>query len=297
MRPVLAVIYNPASRGFHRDQIEKIREYFELHNKDLEFFETHRKGDGSEIAHTLVSAQKPPEIIAGLGGDGTLNEIAQSLVHSPIPLGIIPAGTANVLARDLRIPFPLLEACEVLISGKIQTMPLGQVNLQGDSISRFFLLMCGIGWDGFVCKSINPKLKENFGKGAYAFETIRSVFTKKLEHFDIHTPEDTYLASTLIISITAHYGGNLALTPEATPFDEEFHLFLLKSKTRTSLLEFLGRLSLGKTQTMKDVQLVRSREISIHRPGISLQIDGDYLGETPATITRIPDALRVIVPG
>jgi|GEM_PF-1033362 len=296
MSAVLAVIYNPASHGFHQDQVQKAQEYFELHNRAAEFYGTESPSHATEIVNSLLKGTNSPSMIAGMGGDGTLNEIVQSLVKTEVPMGIIPTGTANVLARDLGIPQSIEEACEILVSGTAKSIPVGKIIRKEPADSRYFLLVCGAGWDGLVCKSVNPTIKNSLGKGAYALETLKTIVQANLEHFDVHTAEETFLASTMIASVTGHYGGNLPITPDASPFDEKFHIFMLKSRSRRAMVELFGRISLGKLESMKGMMRSSSAEISIHRPGIPLQIDGDYYGETPASIERIPNALRVICP-
>ena len=296
MRIVLAVIFNPASHGFRPEFIQRAREYFELHNHACEFHPTERRGHACELVCELLTSGRPPTAVIGMGGDGTLNEIVQSLAKSDTPLGIIPTGTTNVMARDLGIPLNIEGACEIIISGNQRKMPLGIIELHDNPTPRFFLLMCGIGWDGIICKTVSSQIKKTFGKGAYALETFKSIVHGDLEDFDIQIQTKTYLASTMIASVTAHYAGSLPITPNATPFDEEFQVFILKTKSRKSMVELLGRAALGKLDSMKDIVRVSASEIAIRRPEIPVQVDGDYVGETPANIRRTSDSLKIIYP-
>lgn len=296
MSIVLAVIFNPASGGFRPEYIQRARDYLELHNHPCEFHPSEYPGHVSELALEMINSTHPPKVVIGMGGDGTLNEIVQSLAKSDTPLGIIPTGTTNVLARDLKIPTNIEGACEVIVSGVQTKMPLGIVELEDNPKPRYFLLMCGIGWDGVICKSVNTRIKKSLGKGAYALETLKTIVQGNLQDFDVHTQSKTFLASIMIASVTAHYAGNLPITPDATPFDEKFQIFILTGKSRKAMVELIGRVALGKLDSMKDALRISTSEATIHRPGIPVQVDGDYFGETPAKISRIMNSLSIIHP-
>src|SRR6185503_15515985 len=122
-------------------------------------------GDAAEIASRVAHNGSSDVIVAG--GDGTINEAIQGMAGTKARLGIIPRGTANVLARELRLPMDEDEATNVLARGRSRTIHFGVAIDEQSQTSRYFLLMAGIGVDAAVVTDVVPSLKSRFGKAAF----------------------------------------------------------------------------------------------------------------------------------
>ncbi|PCJ20728.1 MAG: hypothetical protein COB02_00025 [Candidatus Cloacimonadota bacterium] len=295
MQNTFALIYNPTSHRFHQKTLDQIQNYMDLHSKNLKLFPTEYANHAQEIVNKLLP-QKPRAIIA-MGGDGTINEVAQNLIHQKIPLGIIPSGTANVLALELDIPNDPIHAIEIVITENIKTINVGSISYmsQDKKLSRYFLLMAGIGTDAHICKNINTNVKKFLGKGAYGLETLRSI-AKKSTCFDLHINEKTYLSQQAIVSNSRFYGGKYVVTPDASPTQELFQVCTLNSDSQFDLLHLLLKIGIQKHQKMKNIKLLSTNDIKIHTQNIDIQIDGDYIGQSPCDITRVHSALNIITP-
>ncbi|MCO4781814.1 MAG: diacylglycerol kinase family lipid kinase [Candidatus Cloacimonetes bacterium] len=295
MNNTYAIIYNPTSHRFNQKILDQIKVYMDLHSKTFELFPTEYEGHAQEIVLDLIP--KSPKTIVAMGGDGTINEVSQNLVGQNIPLGIIPSGTANVLALEFGIPSDPVHAMEIILSQNIQSINIGEITYQHneESKSRYFLLMAGIGTDAHICKNINTSVKKFLGKGAYGIETLKS-FAKKSSCFDLHLNKKTFLSQQTIVSNSRFYGGQYIVTPDASPFNKDFQICTLNSDSSFDLLNLLLRIGIQKHQKMKQLELVSSSEVKIHTENISIQVDGDYIGTSPCNISRKLSALNVVLP-
>ena len=248
MQNTFALIYNPVSHRFKQSALDQIQNYMDLHGKQLELFPTEYANHAQEIVLDLLP--KKPRVIIAMGGDGTINEVAQNLIHQKIPLGIIPSGTANVLALELQIPKDPIHAMETILSENIESVHVGQISyLSGEqNASRYFLLMAGVGADAHICKNINTNIKKFLGKGAYGLETIKSL-SKKSSCFDLHINGKTYLSQQAIISNSKYYGGQYIVTPDASPSAENFQICTLNSESQFDLLQMLIKIGIQKHQS------------------------------------------------
>lgn len=295
MNNTYAIIYNPTSHRFNQKTLDQIQNYMDLHSKELQLFPTEYANHAQEIVLELIP--KNPKAIVAMGGDGTINEVAQNLVNQSIPLGIIPSGTANVLALELGVPQDPVHAMEIILSANTQNINIGKIVYKSDDEdkSRYFLLMAGIGTDAHICKNINTSVKKFLGKGAYGIETLKSL-AKKSTCFDLHLNQKTYLSQQTIVSNSRFYGGQYIVTPDASPLNKDFQICTLNSDSQLDLMQLLLRIGVQKHQKMKHVELVISNEVKIHTQDISIQIDGDYIGTSPCSITREVAAIKMIVP-
>src|SRR3990172_144011 len=164
----ILVIANPASRGGKsREEIPRIKEFFESKGIATELYETRKMAD----AIRKVKKDKSRfDCIIAAGGDGTINEVINGLAGSKIPFGVIPLGTENVLAKGLNIPLNTMKACEFILSKKPTMIDLGKAK------NRYFILMTGVGFDAYVASKIDPFFKKFLGITAYALKAIESLF-------------------------------------------------------------------------------------------------------------------------
>jgi len=258
--------------------------------------ETDGPGSAGEAAARGVADGCRLVVVAG--GDGTINEAVQSLVGSEAVLGIIPVGTANVLARELRIPLDAVEAARVLTMGHPRSIDLGLITVPGER-PRYFCEMVGVGFDAALMHGILPEMKQVLGKGAYVISAVSTSFTHRpvRMRLAIDGKRASRLVYMFIIANTALYGDDfLKITPDASVDDGLLTCTLFRSHSFwKAWWHFLG-VALGRAHEMSDIERFDCRRLEI-RGGqkAPIQVDGDLSGTTPAVIEVVPRALRVMV--
>ena len=229
------------------------------------------------------------------GGDGTINEVMNGLVGSDIPIAILPLGTTNVLAKELSIPRNVEGAMEIAVSRKPKVISLGKIVFTGRPSlpSRHFCLMAGIGYDGETVFRINEALKKISGKGAYIYSGITTLLKFNPPVLTFNIDEKIYSGYSAIIGNAAKYAGNFKVTPDARLTDPVLYVCLFKGKRRLDFFRYVFGITTKTHLRYKDVEYLKAENIEI--TGSShVQIDGDYIGTTPAKVEIVRDALRLV---
>jgi YegS/Rv2252/BmrU family lipid kinase len=237
-------------------------------------------------------------LILAAGGDGTINEVVSGMAHSSVPLGILPAGTANVLANELAIGNTMEGAARSLDQCVPQRIALGLLSTPGGKAPRHFLLMAGAGLDAEIVHDINLKLKDALGKIAYWVGGFSKVGSR-LAEFTVKTESREFLVSFALASRVRNYGGDLEIAPTITLLDDEFELVLFEGASSFTFLKYMLGVVVRKHQTMRGVTILRTRQAVFGAPAgstIHLQVDGEYAGLAPGTVEIVPNALTLLVP-
>lgn len=267
----------------------------------LDIVRTEEAGQAHLAASKAV--QQGQEAVVVAGGDGTINEVVNALASTPTALGVIPAGTGNVLAREMGLPSSPEEACQVLLSGRPIEVDLGKVsftNEQGRNDSRYFLSMAGVGFDAKVVQAVKETVKARLGVWAYVVTVLKEAFRRPISHLTIHLDgkaieTDAWL---LVFANAASYAWRLRMCPGAKMDDGLLDLCLfLHSSPLGYLRQFFGTL-LRAHPVNAGIPSLRFREARIEaEPPLPVQLDGDLQGTTPITVSVAPLALRIIAPG
>ena len=296
----IVLIGNPIAGG---GALKKIKTAFAILEKkgfDVRLMLTARKGDAESFARQLShqsavnrqqAAKYSPPLVIAAGGDGTYNEVANGLVHSNIPMAILPLGTTSVLAKELKIPSTIERALNIALDGKVQTIHLGRITMA--PLTRHFLLMAGIGFDGETVCGVNPWSKKITGKGAYILSGIKTILRYNPSQITLKYDSEQRSGYNAIIGKASCYGGDFKITPDAKLTEPSFYVFLMHQKGRLNLIRYISGIINGGHLKLKDISYFRASEIEIEG-NAHIQIDGDYLGTTPAKIDVAPDALRLV---
>jgi YegS/Rv2252/BmrU family lipid kinase len=231
-------------------------------------------------------------VIVG-GGDGTLNCTAPALVETGLPLGILPLGTANDLARTLGISPDPIAAAEIIVAGHERPIDLGEVN------GHPFFNVASIGFSAELARELTSEMKRRFGKLGYAFASARLLarmrpFTAFLE-YDGRTER----VRTLQIAVGngRHYGGGMTVEASAQPDDGMFHVYSLELDHWWRLIALVPWLRAGTHGTWRDVRAFTTSEITVRtRRTRSVNTDGELTSATPAVFKILPGAVRVYAP-
>lgn len=231
------------------------------------------------------------------GGDGTINEALQGLVGTGVRLGVWPAGTANVLARELGLPFDLPGLVEVLARGETRRIYVGGATIEQTGARRYFCLMAGVGLDASVVAHVRPRLKQRIGKGAFWVSGLSHLAYWQPAPFEVEVGQETYEATFAAIGKTAHYGGQLNVTPRARLEEPEFEICLVSSQSRLRFLQLLAHTMRrdGAPRALAGVRFIRAT--SARATGDAhVQVDGELIGQLPMTFEIVPEPIEVFAP-
>jgi YegS/Rv2252/BmrU family lipid kinase len=227
------------------------------------------------------------------GGDGTINAVLPALAGSGFALGIVPAGSVNVLARELAIPRSLRRAAEVAAAGKVRRVDLGMAG------GRPFALMAGLGFDAAVVGSVAPDLKNVLGSFAYVTRGLRLLATHSPSHFRIAADGGSFQTEAwlAVVANASRYTYRWRLAPEAQIDDGWLDLCLFQSSSPGRTAGQVIAALAGRHAEHPGVLHLRAREMQFESdPPVKVQLDGDAVGETPVDVRVAPKALSVLVP-
>lgn len=251
-------------------------------------------GDAAQIAARAARNGSADVIVAG--GDGTINEAIQGLAGTNARLGILPRGTANVLARELGLPLDDERAVAVAAQGKSRQIYLGLAINEATDDKRHFVLMAGIGLDASVVRRVQPSLKKRIGKGAFWISGLSHLADWNPIPFTLEIDGRKYTSTFAAIGKAARYGGDLAITPGARLDQREFEICIIETMSRVRYLHLLSyALRNGMPRDKPEVRFVNANSVKAYGDA-AVQIDGELLGELPMRFEIAPHSLEVIVP-
>jgi YegS/Rv2252/BmrU family lipid kinase len=230
------------------------------------------------------------------GGDGTINEVLQGLVGTSVRLAILPVGTANVLARELRIPLDCMEAAKIIAGGNSKRIHVGSAIDEVSGVKRYFLLMAGIGLDASVVERVRLGLKKRVGKGAFWFSGMSHLANWRPAPFQLEVNGQVFTATFATIGKAASYGGGLAVTPRAQLDEADFEICIVNSRSRLRYLHLLScAMRGGMAGDKRGVTFVRTTHARATGEA-PVQVDGELIGYLPMTFEIAPHTIDVIVP-
>lgn len=299
------LIHNPnAGHGGakRRRLLDEARRIFAAGGIEAELAETKGPGDATEIAQR-ASAERRGLVIA-CGGDGTLNEVINGLAgHSNghrVPLALLPAGTANIFAKELTLPWDILGAARKLVRGSVVDMALGLATPVNEPAKRkYFLSVAGAGPDGMIVYSIDLELKARLGILAYWWQGAREVFRYKFPHFRVVIGGQAFDSSLVIVGRTKHYGGPFKITTLADLYEDKFEVMTLSTRSGLRYLSYLPTLWMDKLRGTDGVFFSKTDSVlcePLDEKPVYAQVDGEPLGRLPVEFKIVPAALKVLVP-
>src|SRR5216683_2610384 len=299
------LIHNPnAGNGGkgRRGTLDAARHIFAAGGIQSELAETTGPGHAAEIAHRAAAEGRG--LVIACGGDGTLNEIINGLAAHQnghrVPLALLPGGTANILAKELDLPWDIPSAAEKLVRGTVKEIALGLATpLEQPEKKKYFLSVGGAGPDGMIVYSLDLDLKARIGMLAYWWQGARQVFRYKFPHFRIVTGGQKLDVSLVVVGRTKHYGGPFRITDEADLYADQFEFMGLTTRSGFRYLSYLPTLWLGKLRGTEGVHYWKASSTVCEpldaRP-VYAQIDGEPLARLPVEFKIVPRALQLLVP-
>jgi diacylglycerol kinase (ATP) len=290
------LIYNPnAGRGSDPARpVETFRAAARARGVDVEVKATKGPNDAARIAEEAARAGAT-DVIAR-GGDGTVHEAIQGLVGFGARLLVWPAGTANVLARQLKLPRDAEEAARVFVEGNSRRITLGAATSGRTGERRYFFMMAGVGLDASVVRSVRPRLKRRVGEAAFWYAGLAHLAHWVPQEFTVEVGNERLTATYAAVGKAPWYGGGLAITPRARLDDEEFEVCVINTRSRLRYLRLLGHAMRGGAR--EGTPGVTFRRVARLRcvGDVGVQADGELIGELPMTFEVVKEGLEVIVP-
>jgi YegS/Rv2252/BmrU family lipid kinase len=290
------LIYNPnAGRGADPARpVETFRAAARARGIDVEVKATAGPNDAARLAREAAAAGAS-DLIAR-GGDGTVHEAIQGLVGSGARLLVWPAGTANVLARQLGLPRGAAEAAEVFARGRSRRITLGLATSERTGERRYFFMLAGVGLDASVVQSVRPRLKRRVGEAAFWYAGLAHLAHWVPREFTVEVGGERLPATYAAVGKAPWYGGGLAITPRARLDAEEFEVCIIDTHSRLRYLRLLGQAMRGGAREGTPGVTFR-RAARLRCAGdVGVQADGELIGELPMTFEVVKEGLEVIVP-
>jgi len=291
----IALIFNPRAGKLLRNPqlvertIEAVRQY-----GPVEVLPTTGPGMAGELARQEVA--RGAEWIVTLGGDGTVNEVANGMIGSHVALAPLPGGTANVLCVETGIGTNPVKAAEAL--GRRQARRIATGHVKTATMDRHFLAMAGTGLDARVVNAVNPKIKEKLGKLAYWVSGFGLV-GRSLAQFESNVDGFVSQRSFSLASRVRNYGGDLEIARTVTLLDDCLEAVSFAGVSSFRYLPYLVGVLIGKPDLFPGVDVRAAQRLefkAVNGTPVAVQVDGEAAGFLPATVSVVPDALTILLP-
>ena len=288
LRRVMLIVNTHARLGPGVEQ--QVAEALEAAGLDVHRHPCRKPTDVSDLIRN--HAHEIDAVVVG-GGDGTLNAAAPALLETGLPLGIIPLGTANDLARTLNIPVDAIAAAQIIATGKIHRVDLGIAN------DHPFFNVASVGMGVDLAKALTRDAKSRWGVLGYAVAGLRVL--RRMRPFRAWITQDGKQHQTHTIHLAVgngrHYGGGMTVSETAAIDDHRLNVYSLEVKSIWKLLLLLPAMRSGTHGRWKEVKTLAGQEIVVRtRRPRSVNTDGEITTRTPVTFRVLPDAVGIFVP-
>lgn len=292
----LAIIFNPVAGRRRPGLVEQVMAAATDAGAVVSLHTTDAAGHATAIARDLARSGVA-DVIAAAGGDGTINEVVNGMATAglaPPPLGVVPLGTANVLAHELGLTGSAKRIGDILALGPARAVHAGVAN------GRLFTMMAGTGLDARVVAGIDPALKRRIGKGAYALGGLREILAGPGLDYDVTlTAPDGQVSrhkvASCILCKGHFYAGTFVLAPDVRLEQPLLHAVLFTRPGRVAAMTYATLMSLGLLAGRSDVRVLPAVAVRIEGPASEpVQGDGDIVAHLPVDISIWKGTLRVV---
>ncbi len=264
---------------------------------------------GHAVKLAQEAAASGCRLVLAAGGDGTLGDVANGLAHTETALGLLPLGTGNSFAKELQMPRPthwdkhkLLQAADALADGRVQRIDLGKMEDGERSNGRYWVLWAGVGADGFLVNTLEPRPKWSKKLGTVGYAAQGLAVAPKIPPIQARVEvdgrifEDEFMLA-LVSNCRRYAGGEVVISPHARLDDGLFEVWLVRGSGVPHMLEALLKIKMGRHLQDDEFTLVHGRHVAIHTtPAMPAQADGERAGHSPLICAIQPRALRLLVP-
>lgn len=286
-KPRLLFVINPVSGGKKKADPELvIREFFKNRPELIEIYLMQGANDDESLSHYIKRWQ--PNVVIAAGGDGTVRMVASHLLNTGIPMGILPAGSANGMAAELCLPQDMEQAINVIVNGVVKEIDVIRVN---DDIC---IHLGDIGLNALLVRNFERQGVR--GKLGYARAVLKTLYHRQLmevyiDNGDISVQRNAFM---IVLANARMYGTGACINPDGELGDGIFEVVILR---RLSVLELLKMLFRHRPFNPEKTEIIKARKVIIStRKRAHFQVDGEYLGKTHQVQAHIlPQQLRIVV--
>ena len=303
-------LYNPVSGSRHDKRERAVADAAEVFRRaGIEATLEEMTGPGSATTQAQAAADAGFDAIIACGGDGSVHEVLQGLVNSRSALGVLPLGTGNALANDLRLPRDPRAAAQMLSSSKPRAIRLPRIEFEHPvprvgGHSRYFIVGAGMGADAHLSYRMTVAFKSRWGMTAYYAEAWKQWAMYSYPMFEVEFDDGRSHRREQVSEVLAvrveNMGGLLRrLAPGASLYRDDLRLVLMKSRSRLSYVRYVAGLQLDRAWKGSDIELVSSTALTCRAIGdsrIYSQADGELLSTLPVTINMTDATVNLLVP-
>ena len=288
-KTTITFILNPISGTHKKDHIPAlIEKMIDTERFEYDIQQTEYKGHAAEITKKCVAEGR--DVVVAIGGDGTVNEVARSLVHTNTALGIIPCGSGNGLARHLCLPLDVKKALQIINQCKIESFDYGVIN------NLPFFCTCGMGFDAFISLKFAEAGKR--GPITYVENVLKEGLKYKPDTYEVEdeTGAKKYKAFLIACANASQYGNNAYIAPHATMKDGLLDVVILEPFTAFDAPQISIDLFNKTLENNSKIKTIKTKRIHIHRsePG-AIHYDGDpIMTGTDIDINIEPEGIRIV---
>ncbi|OMP76686.1 MULTISPECIES: diacylglycerol kinase family protein [unclassified Chitinophaga] len=285
----LLFVINPVSGGKKKaDHATLIRNFFKERAEKIEICIFDGPASAQELKKTIQHWH--PDRVVAVGGDGTVKAVASHLLHTQIPMGIIPAGSANGMAAELSIPTEFEKAMGIILEGKVQVIDAIRINQQ-----EICIHLGDLGLNALLVKNFEQRGIR--GKLGYALSSIKTLWQKQSLQVQIRNAEVhlSRVAFMIVLANARRYGTGVNINPDGNLSDGLFEVVIIR---RLSLWELLKMIRRFKPFDPRKTEVIQADQVTIMtRRKAHFQVDGEYLGKISSVKAEImAKALQVLVP-
>ncbi len=292
-----AVLYNPVARALSRHQHLLQRTIGVLSRQGVEAQLVPTVAPGSATTQVRQLIEDGADLVLAAGGDGTVNEVANGMLHTGVPLAILPGGTANVLGRELGLPMNMERAARLLSQLQVRHVAAGALRFSTGK-PRAFVCMAGVGLDADIVSRLNLDLKAAAGKLAYYIGGFSQVL-RTLPEFNVTVDGVVHQASFALISRVRNYGGDLEIARGASLLRNDFEVVLFRGRLAMQYIPYLLGVAMKRVHQFNGCTVLRGHKVTCQTSSgepVYAQVDGELAGPLPLTTEILPDALTLLVP-
>ncbi len=291
----MLIIFNPVAGGSRRRRLARALRALRAAGASIELAETTHAGHARDIA--AQAAGRGVRLIVAGGGDGTVAEVAAGMNGSGATLGLLPLGTANVLAHELAVPLRPEAAAAVLLRGREVKLHPG-IARWADGRELLFVQMVGAGFDAAVVRALDPAEKRRLGRGAYLLESMRQLRAYDFPIVEMALDGGAFApAVSVIISKGRFYAGPYRCLPGASPLAPGFSVLRFTGGGRVSAMLAGLSLPLHLMHRVPGAHLLRAAAVELRAAtAVPAQADGDAVGFLPLWVRDAAQPIRFLVP-
>ncbi len=289
----MVIVFNPTAGNRRVSRLWRVLDILTANGIRCEVAYTRAPGDARALA--AAAAAGGTRVVVAAGGDGTIAEVAAGLLGTESALGVIPLGTANVLALEHKLPQTPRAVAAALAFGRTRPLWPGLAQHR-DGTVRLFVQMLGFGFDAAVVARVGTRLKRALGRGAYVAQTMRTLLDYPFPPLRLAIDDCETEAVSAIVSKGRLYAGPFVLVPEAAPDRAGFSVVLFDRPGPAAALRYAASLAAGRLAEAPGLRRLRASRVTLlGNTPLPAQADGDAVGTGLTVVTDAPAPIRLVV--